>query len=150
MNDDIDKEDATTAAISAVRECANALASEADRLQQALPNLVMEEALRGRALEWSDALRDTAQRVLFELALLQAETGVGRRAEPAAVIRRLSGLDAATMEVVAASTELVEELEVAAERDEAQEPAFVFVIEMLARLMTACESAQAATREIEA
>ena len=149
MNDDFDKEDATTAAISAVRECANTLASEADRLQQALPHLVMEEALRGRAFEWSDALRDTAQRVLFELALLQAESGAGR-AEPGVLMRRLSGLDAATMEVVAASTELVEELEVAAERDEAQEPAFVFVIEMLARLMTACESAQAATREIEA
>ena len=148
MNEEFDKEDATAAAISAIRACSNTLAIEADRLQQALPDLVMEEALRGRAFEWSDALRDTAQRVLFELALLQAESGEGRRAEPAAVIRRLSGLDAATMEVVAASTGLIEELEVAAERDEAQEPAFVFVIEMVTRLMTACESAQAATREI--
>ncbi len=147
MNADFENRKETTAAVSAVRECADTMASQAEWLQRALPDLVMGETLRASALKWSQALRDTSQRVMFELALLQAQLSEGR-AEPAVVLRRLSGLDAAMMDVVAGSTELVEQLEKAAESDEAQEPAFVVVIEMVARLMAGCESAQAATRAL--
>lgn len=147
MNGDFENRKETTAAVSAVRECADTMASQAEWLQRALPDLVMGETLRASALKWSQALRDTSQRVMFELALLQAQLSEGR-AEPAVVLRRLSGLDAAMMDVVAGSTELVEQLEKAAESDEAQEPAFVVVIEMVARLMAGCESAQAATRAL--
>jgi hypothetical protein len=133
--------------MSAVRECADAMAGQAERLKRALPDLVMGEALRANTLRWSEALSDTSQRVLFEIALLQAELSEGRADLPV-VIRRLSALDAAMLDVVAGSTELVEQLERAAERDEAQEPSFVVVIETMARLMAACESAQDATRTL--
>ena len=148
MNDSVDHQGKTAAALSAVRECANTMMAEAEEMQRVLPDLVMEEALRVRALRWCDALKDTAQRVVFEVALLQAQSAEGRT-DPAMVLRQVAGLDAAMMDVVAASTELVEELEAAAERDESQEPSFVVMIEMVARLMAVCESAQVATREIE-
>jgi hypothetical protein len=131
----------------AVRECADVMASQAEWLKGALTDLAMGEALRANALRWTEALSDTSQRVLFEIALLQAELSEGRADLPVA-IRRLSALDAAMLDVVAGSTELVEQLEGAAERDEAQEPAFVVVIETMARLMAACESAQEATRTL--
>jgi hypothetical protein len=144
---DLENRKETTTAVSAVRDCADTMASQAEWLQSASPDLVMGEALRASALKWSESLRDTSQRVMFELALLQAELSEDR-AGPAVVLRRLSGLDAAMMDVVAGSTELVEQLEKAAESDETHEPAFVVVIEMVARLMAGCESAQAATRAL--
>ena len=147
MNGNLGNRRQTTPAMSAVRECADAMAGQAERLKRALPDLAMGEALRADALRWSEALSDTSQRVLFEIALLQAELSEGRADLPV-VIRRLSALDAAMLDVVAGSTELVEQLERAAERDEAQEPAFVVVIETMARLMAACESAQDATRTL--
>ena len=147
MNGNLGNRKETTAAMSAVRECADAMAGQAERLKRALPDLVMGEALRANALRWSESLGDTSQRVLFEIALLQAELSEGRADLPV-VIRRLSALDAAMLDVVAGSTELVEQLEAAAERDAAQEPAFVVVIETMARLMAACESAQDATRTL--
>jgi hypothetical protein len=147
VNGDFENRTEATAAISAIRECADTMTSQAEGLQRALPGLVMEDSLRANARQWSESLNDTSQRVMFEIALLQAELSEGG-ADPAAVLQRLSGLDAAMMDVVAVSTELVEQLEKAAERDEAQEPAFVVVLEMVARLMAGCESAQLATRSL--
>lgn len=147
MNGDFENRTEATAAMSAIRECADTMTSQAEVLQRALPDLVMEDSLRANARQWSESLNDTSQRVMFEIALLQAELSEGG-ADPAAVLQRLSGLDAAMMDVVAVSTELVEQLEKAAERDEAQEPAFVVVLEMVARLMAGCESAQLATRSL--
>lgn len=134
-------------ALSAVRECAATMAGEAEGLQRALPTLATGEVLRDRLRLWNGALADTAQRVSFELELLRADSGNGGT-DTATFIRRLSGLDAAMMEVVAASADLVEQLENEAERDETQEPSFVAVIEMAARLMTACEAAHVATRAL--
>jgi hypothetical protein len=147
VNGDFENRTEATAAMSAIRECADTMTSQAEVLQRALPDLVMEDSLRANARQWSESLNDTSQRVMFEIALLQAELSEGG-ADPAAVLQRLSGLDAAMMDVVAVSTELVEQLEKAAERDEAQEPAFVVVLEMVARLMAGCESAQLATRSL--
>jgi hypothetical protein len=147
VNGDFENRTEATAAMSAIRECADTMTSQAEGLQRALPGLVMEDSLRANARQWSESLNDTSQRVMFEIALLQAELSEGG-ADPAAVLQRLSGLDAAMMDVVAVSTELAEQLEKAAERDEAQEPAFVVVLEMVARLMAGCESAQLATRSL--
>jgi hypothetical protein len=147
VNSNFENRKETTTAVSAVRDCADTMASQAEWLQRALPDLVMGETLRASALKWSESLRDTSQRAMFELALLQAQLSEDR-ADPALVLRRLSGLDAAMMDVVAGSTELVEQLEKVAESDEAQEPTFAVVIEMVARLMAGCESAQAATRAL--
>jgi hypothetical protein len=132
------------AAMSAVRKCADAMETQASHLLQSLPKLPMLEALRGEALETAAGLKDTSNRVMFELALLQTELGEGK-ADAAAVVRRLSVLDAVMMNSVAAAAEVVDPLEAAAERDAEQEPAFVLVIEVVGTLLQALERAKAAT-----
>ena len=67
-----------------------------------------------------------------------------------ATLRRLSGLDAALMAVVAGATDLVDQMEKAAERDERQEPAFVLVIEAVGILLQELERARAATGALAA
>ena len=141
--------ESTTSAVSAVRKCADAMQSQASSLLQSLPTLAMQEALRATALELAAGLKDTSERVMFELALLQTELGEGK-ADGAAVVRRLSGLDAAMMGAVAPLAEVVDALEKAAERDEAQEPAFVLVIETVGTLLQALEHAKKATGALEA
>jgi ABC-type transporter Mla subunit MlaD len=123
--------------------------SQASTLLQSLPNLAMQEALRATTFELAAGLKDTSERVMFELALLQTELGEGK-ADGAAVVRRLSGLDAAMMGAVAPLAEVVDALEKAAERDEAQEPAFVLVIETVGTLLQALEQAKKATAALEA
>jgi hypothetical protein len=53
------------------------------------------------------------------------------------------------MNSVAAATGVVEQLEAAAERDEAHEPAFVLVIEAVGTLLQALENARAATGALQ-
>ncbi len=141
--------ESTKSAVSVVRKCADAMVSQASSLLQSLPNLAMQEALRATALQLAAGLKDTSERVMFELALLQTELGEGK-ADGAAVVRRLSGLDAAMMGAVAPLAEVVDALEKAAERDEAQEPAFVLVIESVGSLLQALEHAKKATAALEA
>jgi len=81
---------------------------------------------------------------MFELALLQSELSEGK-ADAAATFRRLSGLDAAMMAVVAGATDLVDQMEKAAERDELQEPAFVLMIDAVGILLQELERAKTAT-----
>jgi hypothetical protein len=114
-----------------------------------MPKLPMPEALRANALQLAAGLKDTAERVMFELALLQTELDEGK-ADGAAVVRRLSGLDAAMMGAVASLAEVVDALENAAERDEAQEPAFVLVIESVGSLLQALKQAKEATAALQA
>lgn len=135
---------ATIAAVSAVRACADAMQAQAESLLRSLPDVSMDATLRAKALELSAELKDTSNRVMFELALLETELGEGK-ADAAATLRRLSGLDAAMMAVVAGATGLVEQLEKAAERDEQQEPAFVLVIDAVGILLQELERARSAT-----
>ena len=137
------------AAIAAVRDCAEQMESRAERLLQALPGISIDESLRTAAREQSAGLKDTADRVTFELALLQAEVGEGK-ADGVSAVRTLSGLDAAMMNVLAALSDLVDKLEIAAERDEANERAFVLVIETAGVLLQALEKARAATQALHA
>lgn len=115
----------------------------AEHLTQSLPGVPMDPSLRAKALGLSAALKDTSARVMFELALLQTELSDGQ-ADIAVTVRRLSGLEAAMLSVVADATDLVDQLENAAESDEAQEPAFVLVIEAVGVVMQALERAKAA------
>jgi hypothetical protein len=118
--------------------------TQAEILLRSLPDVPMDATLRARALELSAAFKDTSSRVMFELALLQSELAEGK-ADAAATLRRLSGLDAALMAAVAKATDLLDQLEKAAERDEQQEPAFVLVLAAVGTLLQELERAKTAT-----
>ena len=142
-----DKRSLLQAAIAAVRDCADTMEAQAGDLLQALPTLPMDEALRPEALQISAGLRDAASRVTFELALLQAELAEGK-ADVATAIERLSGMDATMMQALAALPDTVDQLEKAAERDEAHEPAFVLVIEATSVMLQGLRTAKAATEAL--
>ena len=135
------------AAIAAVRDCAETMDSQATSLLRSLLRLPMEEGLRKTALNLSDGLKDASGRVLFELALLQTEVGEGK-VKVATVVERLIGMDALMMRALGAMADVADELEKAAERDEAYEPAFVVVIESTGVLLQALEKAKAATQAL--
>ncbi len=137
------------AAMTAVRDCAETMEAQAASLLQALLRLPMDEGLRARAMERVDRLKDASGRVMFELALLQAEVGEGK-AEAAKMVERLTGMDAVMMDALATLTDVLAELEKAAERDEANEPAYVRVIEAMGVLLQGLETAKAATETLAA
>jgi hypothetical protein len=123
--------------------------AQAASLLQALLRLPMDEGLRARAMERVDRLKDASGRVMFELALLQAEVGEGK-AEAAKMVERLTGMDAVMMDALATLTDVLAELEKAAERDEANEPAYVRVIEAMGVLLQGLKTAKAATETLAA
>jgi hypothetical protein len=136
-------------AMTAVRDCAETMEAQAASLLQALLRLPMDEGLRARAMERVDRLQDASGRVMFELALLQAEAGEGK-AKAAKVVERLTGMDAVMMDALATLTDVVAELEKAAERDEANESAYVRVIEAMGVLLQGLKTAKAATETVAA
>ncbi|MCX7054654.1 MAG: hypothetical protein NTU56_10665 [Proteobacteria bacterium] len=133
------------AAMAAVRDCADTMETQAASLLQALLKLPMDEGLRANAREQSEGLKDASSRVTFELALLQTELVEGKT-DTATVVQRLSSMDALMMGALAAMPDVVDELEKAAERDEANERAFVLVIEATGVLLQGLENAKAATQ----
>jgi len=135
------------AAMAAVRDCAAQVEDRAGSLLQALPKMPMDEGLRATAIELSAGLKDTAGRVTFELALLQAQLGEDK-VDAATVVRTLSGMDAAMMDALAGLADVVDELETAAERDEQNERAFVLVIEAAGVMLQGLEKAKAATQAL--
>ena len=137
------------AALAAVRDCAEQMENRADNLMQALPAITMDEALRVTSLETSAALKDTAGRVEFEVALLQAQLGEGK-ADVANVVRALSSMDASIMSALASAADVVDELEKAAEHDERNEPPFVMMIEATGVMLQGLEKAKVATEELRA
>ena len=137
------------AAIGAVRECADTLEAQALGLERALPELRMEPSARAAVAALAEGLKDTAGRVTFELALLQAELGDGR-ADAAAVVQRLANLDSSLMTALDAGTDVLSQLEVAAERDEAHEPVFALVLQAVQVMLRKLGTARAATGVIDA
>jgi hypothetical protein len=135
-------------AITAVRKCADTMEAQVGSLLQALPTVPMNEELRASALELIAGLKDASGRVMFELALLQAELGEGK-AEAASAVQRLAGMDAVMMGAVAAMADVADELETAAERDETNERSFVLVIEATAAMLQGIEKAKAATQALD-
>ncbi len=144
-----DRNHSLRAAMTAVRDCAETMEAQAASLLQALLRLPMDEGLRARAMERVDRLKDASGRVMFELALLQAEAGEGK-AKAAKVVERLTGMDAVMMDALATLTDVVAELEKAAERDEANESAYVRVIEAMGVLLQGLKTAKAATETVAA
>ena len=137
------------AAMTAVRDCADTMETQAASLLEALPTLPMPERLRASAQELSAGLKDASGRVTFELALLQAELGEGK-ADAASAVQRLAGMEALMMGAVAAMADVADELEKAAERDETNERSFVLVIEATAVMLQGLEQAKAATQALDA
>ena len=137
------------AAIAAVRDCADQMEAQATGLLESLPAAAISEALRANALQLTAGLKDASGRVTFELALLQAELA-DNKAVAAAAVKRLSAMDATMMSALAAMTDVVDQFEEAAERDERHEPAFVLVIEATGVLLQALEKARAATEALVA
>lgn len=144
-----DKQALLRAAIAAVRDCADQMEAQATGLLEALPKAAISEALRASALELTGGLKDASGRVTFELALLQAEL-TDEKAAAVTAVKRLSAMDATMMAAVAALTDVVDQLEAAAERDERYEPAFVLVIDATGVLLQALEKARAATEALGA
>ena len=136
------------AAMTAVRDCAETMEAQAASLLQALLRLPMDEGLRARAMERVDRLKDASGRVMFELALLQAEVGEGK-AEAAKVVERLTGMDATMMGAAVALVDVVEPLESAAEGDSEQERAYVLVIEALGVILQGLKQAKVATQALD-
>jgi len=135
------------AAITAVRDCADTMETQAASLLEALPTVPMNDGLRASALELIAGLKDASSRVTFELALLQAELGEGK-AEAASAVQRLAGMDALMMGAVAAMADVVDELEKTAERDETHERSFVLVIEATGAMLQGVEKAKATTQAL--
>jgi len=126
------------AALAAARDCADTLEAQAAGVVRALGDVPMDAGLRAQTVEHCATLADRAGRVTFELALLEAESGKNP-------VRRLIGLDATMMDALAPLAELADALERAAERDAAQERAFVLVIEATGEMLQALDRARAAT-----
>jgi hypothetical protein len=137
------------AAMTAVRDCADTIEAQAASLLEALPTVPMDEGLRASALELGAGLKDASGRVMFELALLQAELGESK-ADAASAVQRLAGMDAVMMGAVAAMADVADELEQAAERDETNERSFVLVIEATATMLQGIDKAKAATQALDA
>lgn len=144
-----DRQKVLQAAMGAVRECADTMETQAASLLATLPTVPMDAGLRANALNLSEGLKDASSRVTFELALLQTELVEGK-ADTATLVQRLSGMDALMMGALASMTDVADELETAAERDEANERAFVLVIEATGVLLQGLEQAKSATQALSA
>lgn len=136
-------------AIDSVRECGVQMSARAQALRSALPKVRMEAADRVRTLELCDQLAAVADEVAFGVAGLDG-VNADSSDEIQEVLRTLSTLEAQVMQTLAAFTFLVESLEQAAERDEANEPAYVLVIDAAAGMLNSFETAKSATEGLRA
>ncbi len=135
--------------LAAVRDCVGTMEEQAAHLLESLPNVHMDAALRSGAAELFAGLQDTAGRVSFEVAMLATEAGTPE-ADTANIVQRLIDLDATMMSALAPVAELADQLERAAERDEANERAYVLVVEAAGVLLQALEQARSATAALRA
>lgn len=132
------------AAMTAARDCADTMEAQAANLVGVVADVPMDAALRAQTVEHCATLKDRAGRVTFELALLETELAKGEPLGEDAV-RRLVGVEATMMEALAPLAELADALERAAERDPAQERAFVLVIEATGVMLQGLDRARTAT-----
>lgn len=137
-----------SAAINAVRDCADTMEQQATSLVGAAADVPMDGALRAQTVEQCAMLKDRAGRVTFELALLDADLASGGQSVEH-VVRRLIGVEATMMEALAPLAELADALERAAERDPEQERAFVLVIEATGVMLQGLDRAREATAALD-
>jgi len=113
----------------------------------------MNAALRQSTREMSAGLKDTAERVTFELALLKVELSEGR-VDVEAVVQRLSNLDSTMMTALGAAADVAGQLKKAAELQEQYEPPFELIMHaarvMLRKFGNARAATQVLTNEIAA
>jgi hypothetical protein len=130
--------------MAAARDCADTMEAQAANLAGAAADVPMDAALRAQTVEHCATLKDRAGRATFELALLEAELA---ESDPPTegTVRRLIGVEATMMEALAPFAELADALELAAERDPAQEQAFVLVIEATGVMLQGIDRAREAT-----
>jgi hypothetical protein len=119
--------------------------TQATSLQQALPELSLDGKWQATVLELAAGLKDTADRVTFELALLQAEIGEGEMPDTA-VVQRLSNLDSTMMTALDAVADVAGQLEKAAEPQEQCEPPFALVMQSARVMLRKFGNARAATQ----
>jgi hypothetical protein len=136
------------AALVAVRDCADAMEAQAAGLLQVVPELSIDDELRTTVRELSVGLKDTAGRVMFELALLEAEISEGK-ADVTAVLRRLANLDSVMLAALDGSADVAGQVEDAAERDADSEPAFVLVMQAIGLMLQKLDAARAATAALQ-
>jgi hypothetical protein len=134
-----------SAAIAAVRDCAETMETQAMGLEQALPELSLDGESQAAVLELASGVKDTAGRVTFELALLQAELGEGEMPDTA-VVQRLSNLDSTMMTALDAVADVAGQLEKAAELQEQCEPPFALVMQAARVMLRKFGNARAATQ----
>jgi len=136
-------------AIESVRECGLQMSARAQALRTAVPKVRMDAADRARTLELCDQLSAVAGEVASGVAGLDA-VNADSSDEVREVLRTLSTLEAEVMQVLAAFTSLVDSLEQAAERDEANESAYSLVIDAAAGMLNSFETAKSASEALRA
>ena len=136
-------------AIASVSECGEHMAARAQALRAALPNVRMAAAERHRTIDLCDQLSEVASAVASGVAGLDA---VSARSEDEIreVLHTLSALEAQMMQALAGFSVLADSLEQAGERDEANEPAYVLVIDAAAGLLQSFQKAKSSTELLRA
>lgn len=136
-------------AIANVRQCGVQMGASAQALRAALPGVRMDAATRNRTLDLCEQLSAGASEVASGVAGLDAVSAKSED-ELQEVLQTLSALEAQMMQVLAGFSALVDSLEQAGERDEANEPAFVLVIETAAGLLKSFQKAKSSTEALRA
>ena len=136
-------------AITNVRDCGAQMGARARALRAALPSVRMDVTARNRTLELCEELSAAASEVASGVAGLDAVSATSDD-EIREVLRTLSTLEAQMMQVLAGFSVLVDSLEQAGERDEANEPAYVLVIDAAAGLLRSFQKAKDSTEALRA
>jgi hypothetical protein len=144
-----DMRTAAQRAIASVRDCGAQMAASAKALRAALPSVRMEVTARNRTLELCEQLSATASEVASGVAGLDAVSAKSDD-EVREVLRTLSTLEAQMMDVLAGFSILADSLEQAGERDEANEPAYVLVIDAAAGMLRSFQKAKDTTEALRA
>lgn len=135
------------AALAAVAECANALVSEAARLQGQLPVLSVTADLQDEIRALGRTLAREGEGAVGVLQELRSATESGAL-NAAEVVRVLTEIEARMMNELAQLADLSGRLEKAAEADERVEASFVLVIETAGLLLQRFQAAQEATQTL--
>jgi len=140
---------AAQSAIASVRDCGAKMGASAQALRAALPGVRMDATARNRTLELCEELSAAAGEVASGVAGLDAVSAKSDD-EIREVLRTLSTLEAQMMDVLAGFSLLADSLEQAGERDEANEPAYVLVIDAAAGLLRSFQKAKDSTEVLRA
>jgi len=136
-------------AIESVRDCGAQMGTTAESLRTALPGVRMDVAERTRTLELCEQLSAVASEVASVVAGLDAVSAKSED-EIHEVLRTLSMLEAQMMQALAGFSVLADSLEQAGERDEANEPAYVLVMDAAASLLQSFQKAKSSTEALRA